>query len=77
MVTVHNRFAPKNCPAICLWKKKTVIRGGKNLYHITEHSECSSDVGHCVPKSRSTGYTQKNGAVSKVNKKFISQLTRA
>jgi hypothetical protein len=24
-----------------------------------------------------TGYTQKNGAVPKVNKKFISQLTRA
>ena len=24
-----------------------------------------------------TGYTQKNGMVSKVNKKFISQLTRA
>ena len=24
-----------------------------------------------------TGYTQKNGAVSKVNKKFISQFTRA
>ena len=24
-----------------------------------------------------TGYTQKNGAVSKVNKKFISHLTRA
>ena len=24
-----------------------------------------------------TGYTQKNGAVSKVNKKLISQLTRA
>ena len=24
-----------------------------------------------------TGYTQKNGAVSKVNNKFISQLTRA
>ena len=24
-----------------------------------------------------TGYTQKNGAVSKVSKKFISQLTRA
>ena len=24
-----------------------------------------------------TGYTQKNGAVSKVNKKFIPQLTRA
>ena len=24
-----------------------------------------------------TGYTQKNGAVSKVNKKFISRLTRA
>jgi hypothetical protein len=24
-----------------------------------------------------TGYTQKNGAVSKVNQKFISQLTRA
>jgi hypothetical protein len=26
---------------------------------------------------RNTGYTQKNGAVSKVNKKFISHLTRA
>jgi len=24
-----------------------------------------------------TGYTQKNGAISKVNKKFISHLTRA
>jgi len=27
--------------------------------------------------SYNTGYTQKNGAVSKVNKKFISHLTRA
>jgi hypothetical protein len=27
--------------------------------------------------SQSTGYTQKNGVVSKVNKKFISHLTRA
>ena len=26
---------------------------------------------------KNTGYTQKNGAVSKVNKKFISHLTRA
>ena len=26
---------------------------------------------------QSTGYTQKNGAVSKVNKRFISHLTRA
>ena len=26
---------------------------------------------------RNTGYTQKNGAASKVNKKFISHLTRA
>ena len=30
-----------------------------------------------VDKSIYTGYTQKNGAVSKVNKKFISHLTRA
>ena len=30
---------------------------------------------HC--KEGYTGYTQKNGAVSKVNKKFISHLTRA
>ena len=30
-----------------------------------------------VEPSRHTGYTQKNGAVSKVNKKFISHLTRA
>ena len=28
-------------------------------------------------QSRYAGYTQKNGAVSKVNKKFISHLTRA
>ena len=27
--------------------------------------------------SQYTGYTQNNGAVSKVNKKFISHLTRA
>ena len=27
--------------------------------------------------NRNTGYTQKDGAVSKVNKKFISHLTRA
>ena len=27
--------------------------------------------------SKNTGYTQKNGAVSKVNKKFISHLARA
>ena len=28
-------------------------------------------------EAKYTGYTQKNGAVSKVNKKFISHLTRA
>jgi hypothetical protein len=28
-------------------------------------------------KIATTGYTQKNGAVSKVNKNFISHLTRA
>ena len=26
---------------------------------------------------QNTGYTQKNGAVSKINKKFVSHLTRA
>ena len=31
----------------------------------------------CWPPLRYTGYTQKNGAVSKVNKKFIPHLTRA
>ena len=31
----------------------------------------------CVVNSMHTGYTQKNDAVSKVNKKFISHLTRA
>ena len=29
------------------------------------------------PSCANTGYTQMNGAVSKVNKKFISHLTRA
>jgi len=28
-------------------------------------------------QAQNTGYTQKNGAVSKINKKFISYLTRA
>ena len=32
---------------------------------------------HGKVRRRYTGYTQKNGAVSKVNKKFISLLTRA
>jgi hypothetical protein len=37
-------------------------------------------IGYCGVwwwKVKSTGYTQKNGAISKVNKKFISYLTRA
>ena len=32
---------------------------------------------YIVIASENTWYTQKNGEVSKVNKKFISQLTRA
>jgi len=32
---------------------------------------------HRFGRHECTGYTQKNGAVSKVNKKFISHLTRA
>ena len=32
---------------------------------------------HNAKRVRYTAYTQKNGAVSKVNKKFISRLTRA
>ena len=39
-------------------------RGGKSIHNRLQ--ECLN-----------TGYTQNNGAVSKVNKKFISQLTRA
>jgi hypothetical protein len=35
---------------------------------------CQGRKLHTVPN---TGYTQKNGAVSKANKKFISHLTRA
>jgi len=35
--------------------------------------ELVSSFSTCTPD----GYTQKNGAVSKVNKKFISYLTRA
>ena len=32
-------------------------------------------LSHCRNGNKYTGYTQKNGAVSKVNKKFISHLT--
>ena len=32
---------------------------------------------YCKNRAINTGYTQKNGAASQVNKKFISQLTRA
>ena len=35
------------------------------------------NISHAKPSDIYTGYTKKNGAVSKVNKKFISHLTRA
>ena len=41
---------------------------------------CNAHAPYCYPWPvllYNTGYTQKNGAVSKVNTKFISQLTRA
>ena len=39
---------------------------------------CIKEIKCLPPLERiNTGYTQKNGAVSKVNKKFISHLTRA
>ena len=38
---------------------------------------CGSDLTDLQLRTGYTGYTQRNGAVSKVNKKFISQLTRA
>jgi hypothetical protein len=34
-------------------------------------------LNHALPSFTNTEYTQKNGAISKVNKKFISHLTRA
>jgi hypothetical protein len=34
-------------------------------------------INNFINRSEYTGYTEKNGAVSKVNKKFISHLTRA
>ena len=43
-----------------------------NYHFKPQISQKSADL-----EEKNTGYTQKNGAVSKVNKKFISHLTRA
>ena len=48
------------------------IRYFQSLRHIFISRATSKSI-----KIKNTGYTQKNGAVSKVNKKFISHLTRA
>ena len=39
--------------------------------------DCSFQIISLYPVISNAGYTQKNGAVSKVNKNFISHLTRA
>jgi hypothetical protein len=45
----------------------TIVR--HHLYKVQKQVQCSAN--------NNTGYTQKNGTVSKVNKTFISHLTRA
>jgi len=43
--------------------------------HVFSFTSVDTVASFC--NSLNTGYTQKNGAVSRVNKKFISHLTRA
>jgi len=56
---------------------------GQDLNPHQEQKAADGDVRSFFAKKQyrcaraNTGYTQKNGAVSKVNKKFISHLTRA
>ena len=66
-----------------LWKKNPPKSVQLPLYrHDTKITSLyNSDTCRSAIRKRqvmtNTGYTQKNGAVSKVNKKFISHLTRA
>ena len=66
---------------VVLWNSNFNSFNFKNLRNLARH-KCKTPWGwhRDVETCRSihyTGYTQKNGAVSKVNKKFISHLTRA
>jgi len=66
------QFVPRLCglyPGICL---TTEEKAWKNLIQGDRRVPAGTMKIH-----KHTGYTQKNGAVSKVNKKFISHLTRA
>jgi hypothetical protein len=47
------------------------------VYNLNNLGTGDSSVNHVFFCVSNTGYTQKNGGVSKVNKKFISHLTRA
>jgi hypothetical protein len=64
-VHVHTHTHSEMCNTYCFSTAKVVLwtRLSVTFY------------AHCL--SWYTGYTQKNGAVSKVNEKFISHLTRA
>ena len=54
--------------------KKVVVR---NFSRTLERHAGKLLAGRSILQCLCTGYTQKNGAVSKVNKKLISHLTRA
>jgi hypothetical protein len=56
---------------------KCEAKTGSKRHYVLEHLNYKQGVYNPPPPPRNTGYTQKNGAVSKVNKKFISDLTRA
>ena len=49
----------------------------RRRYDAVEPQTCRNDEFTVHIAACNTGYTQKNGAVSKVNNKFISRLTRA
>jgi hypothetical protein len=81
----------EKCPCIEIAKFRVVLNKlkclrnpcAKRINILREHNSVLIIDDHviytcvCVCMYVYTGYTQKNGAVSKVNKKFISHLTRA
>jgi hypothetical protein len=56
---------------------KTRTNPFQNIFHLGEKEKKSVTNMEPGINVNNTGYTQKNGAVSKVNKKFISHLTWA
>jgi len=65
------------CCLVRMWNMVSCGQGRTKFEVISENDTKKSwNLEETYRRLKNTGYTQKNGAVSKVNKKFISHLTR-